>query len=240
MLGCVASNQRVRPEAFAVFETSRIYIPGEELLPTEIEHLVGAVTGRRPDRWGHATAEWVDFFDAKAYVERLFDRLGLQVDYAAAEEYGMVPGRTAEIRAGGRRLGVLGQVHPETAGPFGVDQEVYLFEIVLDDLLPLLEPIRHYEPGSRFPSVEEDLALMVDLDLPAEQVRREIQGHPLVVSADLFDEYVGEPVPEGKRSLAFSVSYQAKDRTLTEKEISRARNKIIERLRKELGAELRS
>ena len=109
----------------------------------------------------------MDFFDAKSYVERLFDRLGLDVVYVAAEEYGMIPGRTAEVRAADKRVGVLGQVHPKTAEAFDTDQDVYLFEIILDDLLPLLNPVRDYEPLSRFPSVEEDLALVVDGDLPA-------------------------------------------------------------------------
>jgi phenylalanyl-tRNA synthetase beta chain len=236
----VAANQRVQPEAFAVFETSRVYLPGEQLLPDEVEHLVGAVSGRRRDRWGSATRESVDYFDAKAYVERLFDRLGLKEQYIAGEDYGLVPGRTAEIRVNGNKVGVLGQVHPETAGAFDIEQDVYLFEVVLDALLDVLEPVRPYEPVSRFPSVEEDLALVIDKDLPAERVRSEIVGHPLVVSARLFDEYVGDPVPAGKRSLAFSVSYQAKDRTLTEKEISRARKKIVHRLHREIGAELRS
>jgi phenylalanyl-tRNA synthetase beta chain len=240
VLGSVAANQRVQTEAFAVFETSRVYQPGNELLPNEVEHLVGALSGRRLDRWGRATEEWVDFFDAKAYAERLFDRLGVSAVYAPVEDYGMVPGRTAEIRVGDTKVGVLGQVHPETARSFGVEQDVYLFEVVLDDLVPLLAPVRPYEPLSRFPSVKEDLALVVDMEFPAERVRSEIVGHPLVVSAELFDEYVGEPVPKGKRSLAFSVSYQARDRTLTDKEITRARTKIVERLRRELDAELRS
>ena len=240
VLGSVAANQRVQIEAFAIFETSHVYLPENELLPNELEHLVGALSGRRVDRWGRATEEWVDFFDAKAYAERLFDRLGVKALYAPVDDYGMVPGRTAEIRVGDTKVGVLGQVHPETAGSFGVEQDVYLFEVVLDDLVPLLAPVRPYEPLSRFPSVKEDLALVVDMEFPAERVRSEIVGHPLVVSAELFDEYVGEPVPKGKRSLAFSVSYQAKDRTLTDKEITRARTKIVERLRRELDAELRS
>ena len=240
ILDCVASNQRIQSEAFAVFEVSRVYIPGESLLPNELEHVVGAVTGRRMDRWGNATSEDVDFFDAKSYVARLFDRLDLEVEHVAIEEYGMIPGRTAEIRVGEKRVGVLGQVHPRTAGEFGIEQDVYLFEIVLDDLLPLLESVRRYVPLSRYPSVEEDLAVVVDGDLPAEKVRTDILGHPLVVSVRLFDEYVGAPVPEGKKSLAFSVSYQVKDRTLTDKDIDKARSRIVDRLRKEMGAELRS
>jgi phenylalanyl-tRNA synthetase beta chain len=240
LLTCTAANCRARTEAFALFETARVYLPGEGDLPNEVEHVVGAVTGQRPDRWGRSAGEPVDFFDAKSYVERLFDRLGLDVVYVAAEEYGMIPGRTAEVRAADKRVGVLGQVHPKTAEAFDIDQDVYLFEIILDDLLPLLNPVRDYEPLSRFPSVEEDLALVVDGDLPAHRVRAEILGHPLVAAVRLFDEYVGEQVPRGKKSLAFAVSYQARDRTLTEKEFSRARNKIVERLRRELGAELRS
>jgi phenylalanyl-tRNA synthetase beta chain len=240
MLDCVAGNQRLQSEAFAVFEISRVYIPGEDLLPIELEHVVGAVTGRRTDRWGNATSEEVDFYDAKSYVARLFDRLDLEVEYIAAEEYGMIPGRTAELRVGEKRVGVIGQVHPRTSGEFGIEQEVYLFEIVLDDLLALLEPVRRYSPLSRYPSVEEDLAVVVEAELPAERVRTDILGHPLVVSVRLFDEYVGAPVPEGKKSLAFSVSYQAKDRTLTDKDINKARNRIVGRLRKEMGAELRS
>jgi phenylalanyl-tRNA synthetase beta chain len=248
VLSAVASNQRLQNETFALFETSRVYLPGEEQLPNELEHLVGAVTGRRVDRWGRASDEWVGFFDAKAYVERLFDRLGVGAEYSTIEEYGMVPGRTSEIRAPrkddkddkeNKRVGVIGQVHPATGSAFGVEQDVYLFEIVLDELLPLVAPVRHYQSLSRFPPVVEDLAVVVDQELPAAQVRTGILGHPLVASAELFDEYVGEPVPAGKKSLAFSVSYQAPDRTLTEKEVARARERIVGRLRKDLGAELR-
>jgi phenylalanyl-tRNA synthetase beta chain len=115
-----------------------------------------------------------------------------------------------------------------------------LFEVLLDDVLPLLAPVRGYEVLSRYPSVEEDLAVVVDATLPAEAIRSDILGHPLVVSVTVFDEYVGDQVPEGKKSLALSVSYQAKDRTLKEKDISKARNRIVDRLRKEMGAELRS
>jgi len=239
VLSTVAANQRLQQEAFSVFETSRVYLPGEEQLPRELEHLVGAATGRRADRWGRATEDWIGFFDVKGILERLFDRLGVTVLYQAGEDYGLIPGRTAAIRAGDRRVGVLGQVHPRTASDFGIDRDVYLFEIVLDDLLPLLRPVRHYRALSRFPPVAEDLAVVVDQSLPAAEVQAEILSHPLVSSAELFDEYVGDPVPAGKKSLAFSVSYQASDRTLTEKEVAKARERIVGRLQKELGAELR-
>ncbi len=208
--------------------------------PNEVEQVVGAVMGRRSNRWGRAGNERVDFFDAKSYVVCLFERLGLEVEYMATEEYGMVPGRTAEMRVAGKRVGVIGQVHPRTAGSFDIEQDIYLFEVDLDEVLPLLAPVRGYEALSRYPSVEEDLAVVIDETVPAEEVRAEILGHPLVVSVTVFDEYVGDQVTEGKKSLALSVSYQAKDRTLKEKDISKARSRIVDRLRKEMDAELRS
>jgi phenylalanyl-tRNA synthetase beta chain len=151
----------------------------------------------------------------------------------------MIPGRTSRIRAGEKEIGYLGQVHPTTATYFGVERDVYLFEVALDDLLPLTTPIPHYRPIPRFPPVVEDLAVVVDADEPASRVRAVILGHPLVSSVELFDEYVGEQVTEGKKSLAFSVSYQARDRTLTEKDVAKARDRILGRLQKDLGAELR-
>ncbi len=239
VLSTVAANQRLQNEVFGVFETSRVYLPTKEKLPNEVEHLVGAVTGRRLDRWGRATEEGVGFFEAKATVERLFDRLGVTVEYEAVEEYGMIPGRSSRIRAEERELGYLGQVHPTTAAYFGVERDVYLYEVALDDLLPLVTPIPRYQPIPRFPPVVEDLAVVVGGDVPASRVRGVILGHPLVSSVELFDEYVGEQVAEGKKSLAFSVSYQARDRTLTEKDVAKARDRILGRLRKDLSAELR-
>ncbi len=239
VLSTVASNQRVQNEVFGVFETSRVYLPSKEKLPNEVEHLVGAITGRRVDRWGRATEEGIGFFEAKASVERLFDRLGVSVEYEAVEEYGMIPGRASRMRAEEKEVGYLGQVHPTTAAYFGVERDVYLFEVALDDLLPLVTPVPHYQPIPRFPPVVEDLAVVVDAELPASRVRDVIRGHPLVSSVELFDEYAGEQVSEGKKSLAFSVSYQARDRTLTEKDVAKARGRILGLLQKDLGAELR-
>jgi phenylalanyl-tRNA synthetase beta chain len=240
ILMTMAANQRNFSESFAVFETSRVYLPSNDQLPNEVEQVVGSVMGRRRNRWGRATEEGTDFFDAKAYVVRLFDRLGLEVEYSATEEFGLVPGRTAEMRVGEKKIGIIGQVHPRTAASFDIEQDVYLFEVTLDEVLPLLAPVRSYEILSRYPSVEEDLAVVVDGSLPAEDVRAEILRHPLVVAVTVFDEYVGDPVPDGKKSLALSVSYQAKDRTLKEKDVTKARSRIVDRLRKELGADLRS
>ena len=240
VLQAAATNARIEDGVVALFETARVFLPEDGRQPIEQERVTGVITGRRPDRWGRPSDESVDFFDAKALTQALFDGLGIPVEYVAAEAYGLLPGRTAELRAGGVRVGVMGQVHPQTAAAFDLDRDAYLFDVCLDDLLPLLPGVRAYRPVPRFPAVEEDLAVVVDRDTTAAQVQAILAGHPLVASATPFDEYTGPPVPEGKKSLAFSLRYQAPDRTLSDGEVARVRESLIGRLRRELGAEPRA
>ncbi len=240
MLQCVARNLRTTKGQLALFECARVYTPTSEPLPRESEHVVGAVIGARLDRFGNASAASVDFYDAKAYVERLAERLSVSLTLEASEEYGLLSGRTATIRTSDVDIGLVGQVHPETAAAFGIVQDVYLFEIRLDALLPHVPPVTHYQSFSKYPAVVEDLAIVVDREQTASSVLSEIQVHPLVASARVFDEYTGEQVPEGKKSLAIAVSYQAPDRTLTDADVAKARDKIVARLGARCGAELRS
>ena len=251
LLQALASNLRYQHGEVAIFETARVYqrpderLPqsgrpfGEEALPEETERVAGVVSGRRLDRWGRPGTEAVDFFDAKAYVEDLLRGLGIDAEYVAGTEFAMAPGRTAEIRAGGESVGVLAQVHPETAAAFGIEQDAYLFDLSLDALLPHVQRVTKMRPVSRFPSVEEDLALIVDDAVTAEALQRAIEAAPLVREAAVFDVYTGDQVPEGKKSVAFALQYQSDDHTLTEDEVAKSRRKLIERLRREFAAEVR-
>ena len=240
ILETVARNLKVMKGSLAIFEAARVYLPSDDALPREVEHITGAVTGFRLDRWGMPSGKEVDFFDAKAYVERLFDRLHVGATYEVEEAYALQPGRTAALVVHGQRIGLLGQVHPHTARGFEIDLSVFLFEIVLDDLASVASALTEYRSFSRFPAVVEDLAVVVDDGISSRTLQKEMEDHPLVASVRLFDVYKGEPVPEGRKSLAFSVSYQAQDRTLTDEEVRRARDKIVARLQKSAGAELRS
>jgi phenylalanyl-tRNA synthetase beta chain len=205
-----------------------------------VESLAGAVTGDRPDRWGQPAGEPVALYDAKAYLEFLFDRLGLTVTYHDGEDFALVPGRTAEVRLDGQRVGLAGQVHPRVAAAFDIEQAVYLFEVNLETLVPQVGKPRLYQPLSRFPAVEEDIAIVVDEGVTAAQVQAIIEASPLVQQATLFDVYTGAPVPAGKKSLAYSVAYQSLKHTLSEAEVNRERRRILDRLSGQLGAVLRS
>jgi phenylalanyl-tRNA synthetase beta chain len=257
MLQTLASNLRYQEGEIALYETARVYLrpaarpdhrgergdrahAGGEALPVELEQVAGIVSGRRFDRWGRPGDELVDFYDAKAYVQELLDTLGVAAEYVAAHEHGMVPGRSAEIRVGGTRAGVLGQVHPDVAAAFEVEQDAYLFELTLDDLLPFVTRAeRHLVNVSKFPPVEQDIALIVDLDKPAGELQRAIESASLVRRAQVFDVYTGDQVPAGKKSVAFAVTYQSDDHTLTDEEVAKAQRKLLERLRREFDAELR-
>jgi phenylalanyl-tRNA synthetase beta chain len=251
LLATLASNLRFAGAPIAIFEAARVYLrhddavhapgrpEGEESLPQEREVVCGVVSGGRLDRWGSASSESLDFFDAKACVEAVLDVLGVHAEYVAAHEFAMAPGRTAEVRAGDRRIGLLAQVHPDGAREFGIEKDAYLFELILDELLPLAESRRLMRDVSRFPAVEQDLALILDDGVPASEVQRAIESAALVRSARVFDVYAGDQVPRGKKSLAFSVSWQADNHTLTDEEVAKAQGKLVERLRREFAAEVR-
>ena len=240
LLETLASNLRHRQGRIALFEVARAYLPRPDELPQEVESLAGAVTGDRPDRWGQPGGEPVALYDAKTYLDFLFDRLGLTVTYHDGEDFALVPGRTAEVRLDGQRVGLVGQVHPRVAAAFDIEQDVYLFEVNLEALAPQVGKPRLYQPLSRFPAVEEDIAIVVDEGVTAAQVQAIIEAFPLVQRAALFDVYTEAPVPAGKKSLAYSVAYQSLDHTLSEAEVNRERRRILDRLSGQLGAVLRS
>jgi phenylalanyl-tRNA synthetase beta chain len=241
LLRTLAANQRQREGPLALYEVARVYLSQGQELPREPEHAAGVVSGRRLDRWGHVTEEELDFFDAKGYLEYLFARLGVTPAFEEGEEYALVPGRTARIMLGERAVGVLGQVDPRVAAGFDIDGDVFLFELVLDEVLAVLSgrEAHRYEPVPRYPPVVQDLAVVVDEAVTAVQVQSLIQAAALVRRAQLFDVYTGEPVSAGKKSLAFSVTYQSPDHTLTDEEVARAHRGIVERLKRQLGATLR-
>jgi phenylalanyl-tRNA synthetase beta chain len=252
LLQTLAANIRYQKGEIAIFETARTYQrpdereqrhgapAGEDRLPDEREHVTGVISGRRADRWGRPSEDAVDFFDARAYLHALFDGLNVSTEYVAATEFAMTPGRTAELRIDGTRVGVIGQVHPEVAAEFDIDQDVYLFDIVLDDVLPYAGKQKRMAPVSRFPAVEQDIALIVDEEVPAGALHSAIETASLVRSARIFDAYRGDQVPPGKKSVAFDLVYQADDHTLTDDDVAKAQRKLLERLRREFNAELRT
>ena len=241
LLDVVARNRRREQTPLRVFELSRVYLPQGDELPDERETLCALMWGSaEPLSWVHADRQ-MDFYDAKGVVEFLMQRCGIEdVQFIPAEDAGLLPGRQADVVVGGDKLGVIGQIHPAVARNFEIEPDTFIVELDAGKLTELYSDISDYQPLSRFPFSERDLAIVVEKSVTYEQVADIISGFGLVSTCTLFDVYEGEQVPAEKKSFAIRLVLQAPDRTLTENEINELMGKVLARLEKSVGASLRS
>ncbi|MGA9349869.1 MAG: phenylalanine--tRNA ligase subunit beta [Anaerolineae bacterium] len=230
----------------AIFEIGAAYLPVEEqTLPDEPLRLGMVMTGPREVRsWlaGQDSAP-MGFYDLKGVVEALLAGLGLEGTFKQDEHPAFHRGRCAQVSCGDGVVGAMGELHPLVREAFDLPaQPVCALEFDLEALLSQVGAARTMQPISRFPAVVQDVALVVDENLSAEEVRRAIldSGGQLLRDVRLFDLYRGEPIPPGKKSLAYSLTYQAEDRTLTDGEVAKVQAHVVRHLAKELGAELRA
>jgi phenylalanyl-tRNA synthetase beta chain len=244
VLEVVEKNARVR-ERIAVFEIGPVFLDGEDLLPEEPRRLAIAMSGPRTlTDWAQGNPRELDFFDLKGVVEELLSGLHMAPPtFVPSEHPGFHPGKAAQIQLGGRSLGVMGEIHPLVREHYDLPESmVVATELDLDAILATA-PDRHMaEPVPGFPPVLEDLAIVVDEAEPAQRVADMIResGGRLLVGLRLFDVYRGDQIGPGKKSLAYALTYQASDRTLTDDEVARIRAKIVEHLAKTLDAHLRA
>jgi len=243
VLESFAANRRQADGPLRLFEVGFEYLPVEGDLPIERPVLCAVLGGSREGRWQVGGGEALDFFDAKGAVEAMLAAVGVRGTFVPAEEYGLLPGHTAKFGVGSEMAGILGQVHPDTAAGFDIDEPVFLFEVWVEDLVRHLPERPPYRPLTRFPAVRMDLAVVVDADVPAGKVLELARSHRsggVTTRAELFDEYRGPGVPEGKKSLALRLWFRADDRTLTDDEAAKVRQGLLGRLAREFGAELRA
>ena len=238
LLRTLAANQRHEGLPQWYFEVGKEFLFCGEGLPDERQKAAGVLSGPGAQASWAAPESAAGFYDAKGVVESLCSRLGLTPSFEPLDDPFYYPGRAAVVSAGGQRVGELGEVHPEALEAFDVRGEgtVY-FEVdlaVLTAAVPQAE--RRFRGPSVYPEALRDLALVVGVDVPAARVQEVIEQHPLVAHATLFDVYAGEQLGADVRSLAYRVSLQARDRTLTAEDVQRAMDRLLSRLERELGA----
>jgi phenylalanyl-tRNA synthetase beta chain len=245
VMDAVEHNSRLSPR-LAFFEIGPVFWPvqGQEL-PDEPLHLAIVMTGERlPRSWDTHENVNIDFFDLKGVIEALLDGLHIPMPgYAPAGDDAFHPGKCAEISAADHTLGVFGEIHPLVKAHYDFGSvPVVAADLDLAELLNIIPPLFDIEPVPAYPPVLEDIAVVVDEIVPAETVASLIRqtGGKLVRSVRLFDVFRGDQLGAGKKSLAYSLTYQAPDRTLTDGESAQIRNRIVRRLEQELGAKLRS
>ncbi len=229
-----------------IFEVGKVYLGRGDILPEEPVHLGILLTGARREPWwqGGGPAQNMDFYDLKGVLESLLAGLHIE-DYSfeRGTHCSYHPGRSADLLIGGQRIGSFGEIHPEVTARFKLpDAKVIYGEIEVTPLIRHHQRLHKITPLPTTPAVLEDIALIVSAGIAAGEVEAVIRqaGGRLLREVTLFDVYTGDPIPPGKKSLAYSLTYQDENRTLTDKNAAKIRKKIIGAARHRLNAELRS
>jgi phenylalanyl-tRNA synthetase beta chain len=240
LLEAAGRNARRDVRSAAIFEVSNVFRleAGE---PREAPAVGILLTGLVDGGWS-GDERGYDVFDAKGVVEELLD--GLRIEWSLGESPGppLHPGRSATVRAGDEAIGAFGEIHPEVAEAFDIHGRVAVAELDVEALMRLARDTVEVRDVPRFPPVRRDLAFIVEASTPAGDVQSALEdaAGELLGSATIFDVHTGPPLPERKKSLAFSVEFRAPDRTLTDAEANEVVAAIVERLTRDFGADLRS
>ncbi|MEE9201990.1 MAG: phenylalanine--tRNA ligase subunit beta [Dehalococcoidia bacterium] len=241
LLTALATNQKFGTEAVRLFEVGRTYLPREADLPQERETAAVVLWGGAGEvSWAGGQAG-ADFYEAKGLAGILLDRLGVDsIDFVPSDEPFLHPSWQAAITAGGQVMGVLGWVHPNAVEAFEVAGPAFYLEVDLAEVAALGTGPVAFRPLPRFPAAVRDLALVVAEDVSARRIMDILRSSPLLTEVTLFDLYRGRPIPPGHKSLAFRLRFQSPRRTLTDEEVDRAQQQLLERLGREVGASLRT
>ena len=234
MLNTVALNCNRKTGHGRFFEVGNVHLNNNPDLPEERKMLGLIFTGAEEN-----------FFTLKGVIEYLLRKLGMadRAEYVPGGSQFFQPGQKALIKVDGQVIGEMGAVHPETRKAFGVPQAAYAAELSVKKLFELRENGKTYKAIPKYPTVPRDIAVVVDECVTSAQVAAAIKAAPVKVlleNVELFDVYRGTGIPEGKKSMAYSYTVRAEDRTLTDEDISDAMNTIIRTLKETLNADLRA
>ena len=244
LLDAVARNLRQRNRDLKLFELGRVFLPSAGAsLPEERKMLAGAITGRRYAKGWNMPDAGVDAFDLKGALEGLLGAFGIrEFAWNPSEEISCLhPGCSGDILINTTKIGCAGRLHPSVREAFEIEGDLYLFELGLASLASRADRPVKYKAYSRRPPVERDIAIVLDEAKTYGQVMETFRAlaDPRVTEIELFDVYRGPPVPEGRQSMAFRVTYQDPSKNLTDEEINRIQRSFLERLLPRLGAHLR-
>ncbi len=232
MLTVLSTNISRKIESGRFYEISKRFIPKSLPLteqPDELPEMSIGIYGKDED-----------FYTLKGIIEDIMQLFGAHTQYKRSAEPYLHPGRQASVLANNKPVAVFGEVHPAVAAEYGIDSRVYIAEIHLDVLFGINKRKTVYKALPKFPAVERDFAMLCDKDLPVGDLERAITSGAgrLLERIELFDVYSGAQIPEGKKSVAYSVWLRSAEATLTDEQVDAASKRIIEKL-EAVGASLR-
>lgn len=232
-------------DRLGLFEIGPVFISqGEQQLPKETYHLCIGLSGLEQNKaWDRKEPKVVDFYDLKGYVEILLEALHIEnIKFSPDKTPIFHPGKCAAISCNEVTVGIFGEIHPRTLEKYDfLENQVYIADFDLGALFANLPDSFHSQPVSTYPPVLEDLAVIVPDEMPSKQVEEVIRsaGGDLLTNVTLFDVFKGEQIGSGKKSLAYNLTFQAFDRTLTDKNVEKTREKIIKSLETQIEAVVR-
>jgi phenylalanyl-tRNA synthetase beta chain len=237
-------NLAQQARGFAAYHLGKVFRLTSDGASEERQVVAGLIHGLRARRGlRHGEEAPRGFLDCKGLVEGILDivRIRQSVSWAADSITILHPGRSAALRYDDNKIGYLGELHPDLCDQLELPP-VLLFELDFEKLLEYAPRQLTAHALPRFPAVERDVAIVVDRDFAAHQIISWSKnlGEPLIEHVEVFDQYLGAPIPAGKKSLAYKVSYRAEDRTLTDAEVNLLHQSLVEQLGKTFGAERRS
>ena len=241
LLGVVSRNKNRLETNVRVFELAKVFCGGKEKLPDEKLHLGIAVSGERLPRHWESGEDQVDLYDLKGVVEELFGHLKLGLEMKPDEDPLFRKQRSFAVLIPDGKVGTAGEVSEEVRKIFGIKEEVFLAELDLEKMAGGVPREIRFYPLPKFPPVDRDIAVVADENLTSQVIKAEIEaaGGELIEEVTLFDVYLGKQVPPGKKSLAYSIRYRSRDRTLTDQEVDDIHRKVVSELEKNLDITLR-
>ena len=239
ILEIASNNYKRQQKDLSLFEVGRIFKRVKQEKPLEEQHLGALILGRDIKQW--YGKESVDFFYLKGILRSLINSLGIDFRLEReVENKTYHSGRCGIILINNQVIGIIGELHPQVAAAYDINERVYYFEITLENFKPQAVP--QYNPLPKYPSVERDIAFIVPQNISIAQIKSAVEkaAHAEnVVGCHLFDVYEGAQIESGYKSVAYQIIYQDKNKTLTDEEVGVVHNSILKELQYKIGAKLR-
>jgi phenylalanyl-tRNA synthetase beta chain len=232
MLEVINTNYNRKVEEGRFFEISYVYSPKDgEMLPDEKKILTIGMYGN------------TDFYDIKGIVEQLVLRMNIQNAEFIAEKNNPVfhPGKTAKVVIGDETAGYVGEIHPDVADNFECPYDTYIAVLEIKTIVENADMVREYKPLPRYPAVSRDIAVIISDDIPVKDIENALKskGGKYLEEIRLFDVYRGEQVPEGKKSVAYTLNFRSPDRTLVDDDVNKVVEDMLNELKRVFDAVLR-